>query len=138
MSILSSAALGSTALFYAVLAYYNIFAQARLLELLSIEQNTNGILVMSLRCLGVAYFILSFIIGHMIKLVDKHGPALRTSTITTALFAGVYTHRAFFYSSVTAEGAEACKLFILANGTLLVVSVVALATLPKPADTKRE
>jgi hypothetical protein len=140
MSALSKLALLSTASFYLVVAYFNVFAQGPFLDLLGLdsEMNTNGVSVMSMRCLGVAFFILSFIIGHMVKLEDKHGPALRTSTMTTALFAAVYFHRAFLDTSVSAQGAAACRMFTWANSALLVVSVLALTTLPKPAEAKRD
>jgi hypothetical protein len=139
---LSHIALITSSIFYLILAYLNLFGQETLVNILGLPADVSdqlkhqkgalgGLAVMSMRCLGVAFFILAFIIGHMIKLVDKHGPALRTTTMTTALFTAVYAHRAYLDSTVSAAGAAACKQFAAANGILLVISVAAFSSLPK-------
>ena len=78
--MLTKVALGSAALFYLYLAYMNVFAQQALLAHLSLDStytlldDTNpltGLVTIAMRCFGVACFVFSFIMGHMIP-ISKH------------------------------------------------------------------
>ena len=128
--------------FYLLLAYYNIFAQDALLSTMGLTATYPldqinpllGLVTISLRCLGVAFFILAFIIGHMIAIPDKHPAALRTCHMTTFLFAVLYGHRAFYDSNTSQAGREASIQHMAINSVLLALSYAASKTLP-PASS---
>jgi len=133
MSSLSTFALAATSVFYLAISYYNVFDQAGLLAHLGLEKGyeITQLAVMSMRCFGVASFILAFIIGHMIKMKDKHKSAIRTSLMTTACFAALYLHRLYGEAAPAAAGIAACTKMLYCNGGLAVLNFVAMVTLPK-------
>ncbi len=135
MSILSSLALGSSGVFYLGTAYFNIFNQKGLLKFLHIEDQygdlgKNSLAVISMRCYGVACFILAFILLHMIPHKDKHQAAIRTALMTTGCFAALFAHRVYLDPSVSTTGAAASMQLLLYNAGLFVLSFVALKSLP--------
>jgi hypothetical protein len=130
--MLSSLALGSSGIFYLATAYFNIFDQKGLLKLLHIEDSlsSNSLAVISMRCYGMACFILAFILLHMIPHKDKHQAAIRTALMTTGCFAALFAHRVYLDPSVSATGAAASTQLMLFNSSLFVLSFVALKSLP--------
>jgi len=141
MSSLSSIALAGTSLFYLAVAYFNVCDQQRLLQFLDLSKGyeITPLAVMSMRCFGVAAFILAFIMGHMIKHKDKHKAALRTSLMTSICFAGVYAHRLHIDEATpSAAGVAACTKMLHYNVGLILVNLVAFVTLPKEVEQPKK
>ncbi len=140
MSVLSSLALALSGLFYLVTAYFNLFNQGGLLKFLSIESDLgkNSLAVISMRCYGMASFVLSFIFLHMIPHTEKHQAAIRTALMTTGCFASLFAHRVYFDPSVTTAGAAASTQLMLYNAGLFVLSFAALKSLPPSPVTVKD
>ena len=132
--------LGITGFIYLAMSYYYMFDMEGLFTafgytLPPMRGNVlEGVVIALSRYVAVSCFLIAFILLHMIP--TKASAGLRTAVMTTALFGGVASYRAFFEEGLPAAAVEATKKNAYLQGVLLAMNFVALMSLPKEGKTK--